>query len=708
MNLFNRFKTFAQQWSDSLMTAKTVAYAFPTSVIPAEITDPYFAWSLLGGATDYEMQQQFLVVYECVRGPVAAGSTEETEELISPLIAEFETKAAGLAISIHPIWWNDVFLYGTVTVNQQGLDLIRLMTASGAINRFEVSLMPKQMRSWRGFKQPKISAGNSSIPEATTAILYGVIDHGLPFAHPGLQCSSDAGSRILSAWYQEEECSPKQVTGYSGSAPNGFGFGNSLSSADLTTLHTSSRSEDWRKYASFGLPELRRDDSHGSHMLGDLLEAQRSSSLQWASFKNGNALNANPEYQLPVKPDTVFVQLPNAYIENLNRSAIGAYRLSAMRYILACAGGSNSSCKNVVIPISSEDYVGSHDGTSLFEKSVDAMIQFAKTKKKKDLMVFIASGNSLRMRTHEQMRVLKNATTSSSPVYQSTVRVFPSNELATYVEIWLDKAYDELDVEIAPRATIGGAISAVKVKLKKSEMSYYQDPTSTLKIVSVLNLHLQKQQMLLVRLPPSFSLDNSTPVLPSNNWDININSTKIGESIKAQAYIARSFHGLNGSLRSYQSRFLQKSKVKNNEPDDLLIDLPDYAKGSINGMANGQWVKVIGGYQLWFAGMTKYSDRRRAFYSSAGPARLGGRLVGTAVDALAPSDEGAVLRGIRHWNNRSAGTFRLAGSSVATPFAARAAARNGLRLPDTPAQADIDNPIDQDKIPFIDPLFNTP
>jgi hypothetical protein len=684
------------------MTSTIDIYSSPVEPISPEISDPYFAWSQQGGAADFEIQTQYLVVYECVRLLAPAEGVEDTEDLANPLINELAKVLPVIPISFHPIWWDRKFVYGTATVNQSGLDWIRLMTKTKLINRFEVSLIPKQMRSWRGFNQPRLSLGAAPTPDAKTEILYGVIDHGLPFAHPGLQCAGTAGSRILSAWYQEEQCSPRQTASFLGSSPIGFGFGNILSSADLTALYASSDHEDWRTYASRGLPELQRDYSHGSHMLGDLLEAQRSPSLQWAGFNQGKLVNGNPEYQLPVKPDTVFVQLPNAYAEHLNRSAIGAYRLSAMRYILACSGTAQSICKKIVIPISSEDYVGSHDGTSLFEKSVDALIHFAKTKKKKELMVFVASGNSLRMRTHEKMRALNITNPSTNSVCRSTVRIFPGNELATYVEIWIDKAYDELDIEVSPRIQTGLVKPRVRAKIKKSEMSCYIDSNNSSKVLSVLNLHLQNQQMLLVRLPPSFSLDNSMPVLSSNSWDINISSTKPGEEITAYAYIARSFEGLNGFLRSYQSRFLQKSKVQNNQPDDLLVELPDYAKGSINGMANGHAVKVIGGYQLWFASMTNKSDRRRALYSSAGPARSGGRLTGTAVDALAPSDQSPTLRGIRHWGNRSGGTFRLAGSSVATPFAARAVAKNNIPpLPAKPVMPDIDDAINLNTIPFI-------
>ncbi len=690
------------------MTSSTATYS-SIEAIPSELSDPYFSWSQQGGAQDFETQSHYLIVYECVRKPSSAVDEEDAVELESPLVEVFTKQAPALPISVHPIWWNRDFLYGTATVNQDGLVLVRRMVQLKIINRFEVSLMPKQVRSWRGFKQPELSVGKTLNPVANTDTLYGVIDHGLPFTHPGLQCINSAGSRILSAWYQEEECSPKLGPTSSGQSPRGWGFGHALPSADITALYNKSNSEDWRKYASLGLPELQRDYSHGAHMLGDLLEAQRSPSLQWAGFCQGRAVNGNPEYQLPDSADTVFVQLPNAYGEHLNRCAIGAYRLSAMRYILACAGDAKTNCKKVVIPISSEDYVGSHDGTSLFEKSVDALIHFAKTKKNKELMVLIASGNSSRKRAHEKMPLLSIGNASTNSIYQSSVRIFPGNELPTYVEIWLDKTYNELDVEISPIVQTSVAKLIVKAKIKKSEMACYQDAINSEKIVSVLSFHLQNQQLLLVRLPPSFSIDNSALVLPSNSWNIKISSTKLGDEINAHAYIARSFQGLNGSLRSYQSRFLQKAKVQGNQPDDLLIDLPEYAKGSINGMANGQDVKVIGGYQLWFAGMTNKSDRRRAFYSSAGPARLGGRLTGTAVDALAPSDESPTLQGIRHWSNRSAGTFRLAGSSVATPFAARAISKNSVPpLPGRPVVPDLDNSIDQDKIPFINPLVNTP
>jgi hypothetical protein len=662
----------------------------------ADSHDPYWIWSNNGGAIDFEAQDQYLVAYECDLGQ----STQDSSGPVSPLNENQELK--GYPISVHPIWWSGQYLYGTATVNTAGIAVLERMVKAGFILRFEVGLMPKQMRSWRGFKQPAISKGVEPIPIADREILYGVIDHGLPFLHPGLKCQNGS-SRLLSAWYQEEDTSPKNSTVFAGFAdkvPQGFGFGRTVSTKNISSLIGASSTEDWRTYAAMELPELRRDYSHGAHMLGNLLEAQASPSLQWASFTRSQTVNANPSLQLPKTPDTVFVQLPHAYVESLNRCAIGAYRLSAMRYILESAGGQNSTCKKVVIPISSEDYVGSHDGTSLFEMAVDALVKFADSQREKELQIYFAAGNSLRARVHDLDLNKKPNSNQKSGIHK--LRIAPQNELATFIEIWFQGSDTEIKLDIQAFAPVLDA--KISSLLKIGQMAFYADANGH-KLLAALRLKTQNQQMLLIRIAPSFSLDNATPILPSANWKIEIKDTKTGQAIATDAYIARSFAGVGGALRSYQSRFLQDHKTEGNKPDDLLNDLPRYGHGSINGMANGENIKVVGGYQLW----SSHAGTQRARYSSAGPGRTGSRITGTAVDALAPSDESPYLRGIRHWGNRSGNSFRLSGTSVATPFVARAIARSHIpQLPERPQNSGIDNPIANDKIPLIiDPLIQS-
>jgi hypothetical protein len=640
------------------------------SSIPKGISDLYSAWAQVGGSIDFEAAQfnelaTFIVLFE-IKIPTDKASNAKD------LLAKLKKRFAKIPVKFHPAWWNKQAVYGTATVAALGLAHLNKLALAGFISRFEISLIPRQTRASHRHTLPKLSNGKNQLARCESPVLFGLIDHGCPFAHPGLKTKAGT-SRLLNVWYQEEN-----TNRFATQSPLEWGFGASVTFKQIDVKLNLKRFkgvEDAFIYAHLGLPELQRNASHGAHMLGDLLDATSSPSLLWYGFKDSAPPHKPREWpDSSDSPDVVFVQLPDVYLQSMTRCAIAPYRLSALRYILASAGKKTTT---VVVPISSEDFVGSHDGTTLFEVALDAMVDFAKIEKKKDLYVQISASNSLRLRTH--------ASSGEKPVKAAKfqARVYPANELPTFIEIWL-RAKDN--------GTSDVAVGVLDVSIKQITNSIQLSTTLAINsgqsvvnavgkmVVGVVSMELQGQQVVLVRLPPSFTYDDRVATLPSDDWEISITSKS--KSFEACAYIARSFQGLGGSLRSYQSQFIEPRRPNASADtlkaaDELLEEYPDYGAGSINGMANGQKVFVIGGYRLW--------DQRRAPYSGAAPARPNGRLDKSKsdypVDFAAPSDESPSLRGIRSWSNRSGGSARLDGASVATPFAARSIAKGLTPMP---------------------------
>jgi hypothetical protein len=647
------------------------------------VTDLYQAWANAGGSIDFQPDTnapgtKFLVLYELsvpsnleseFDKAVAAKKDDAASELATRSISKIFNQIPE-QLQLQPIWWQGHTVYGTATVTANGLLLFQKLVIRKLIQRFEISLMPRQSRPKYQYAPPALSKGSANIEKSTGGVLYGVIDHGCPFAHPGLK-TSGGKSRLLNIWYQDA-----RTNELASGSPGSWGFGSLATHTNIDAVLAKPENqgiEDWRLYSQLGLKELKPNASHGAHILGDLLNAKSNTSLLWDGVKD-RAPIAEAE-DIPETPDVVFVQLPDVYVQNLTRCAIAPYRLSALRFILESAGDDTNT---IVVPISSEDFVGSHDGTTLFETALDAMVHFATNAHSKTLHVLIAASNSLRLRTHA------NPAAKASKAASFPFRVYPANELPTFIEIWMRTEDEKLSATIDNlNISIIQSTTKISLDLPLGHGHAIKDTTGKTQI-GLVSMGLQGQQVLLVRLPPSFTYDDRVATLPSGDWKISITSKT--KAFKAHAYIARSYHGLGGSLRSYQSQFIEPRRPNTNADtlgaaDDLFEKFPDYGAGSINGMANGQKVTVIGGYRLW--------DGWRAAYSGAAPARTGGKLAEAtsdyAVDFAAPSDESPSLRGIRSWSNRSGGSFRLDGTSVATPFAARSVAKGNITLPNTVA-----------------------
>jgi hypothetical protein len=668
-----------------------------TNAIPKGTSDPYLAWAQVGDTTDFESCQfdadaKLLVMYELELSKdllVQLNNSADLDaaQIIATRPITIEFLAIGQTIKLHPIWWRDSIVYGTAALDSKGLVLFQTMAANSVITRFEVSYVPRMARASQPLVLPEINSKVTKPAMCDEEILYGLIDHGCPFAHSRLK-TQEQRSRLLNVWYQDQKQNKLTET-----SPTLWQFGYTVTSQEINAfLSLRTGMEDWQIYAQAQMPELLVDSSHGAHMLGDLLDATNSPSLLWDGIKDKvpQAQSVKP----PKNPDVVFVQLPDIYLSSTTRNTLVAYRLSALRYLLSCAG---TNTKKIIAPISSEIFVGSHDGTTLFEMALDAMIEFSSAHLQKELHVLISASNALRLRTH---------THSGAVAVQQCkfpLRVYPANELPTFAEVWIqqkdgeDGAVGVLDVTIQSRSNPNDPplLEAKGLALHQGQAAQDNDGKV---IAGVLSMDLQRQQVLLVRLPPSFSYDDRVATLPSGDWEISISSTST--KFEAHAYIARSTHGMGGQLRSYQSQWIEPRRPIQladtlQAPDDLLDEFPDYGAGSINGMANGQKVIVIGGYRLW--------DKRRSSYSGAAPARPKGRLAHSnyAVDYAAPSDESPSLSGIRSWSNRSGGSARLNGASVATPLAARSVA-NGNTTPNPPTPSPSPSPTSK-KDPQIPP-----
>ena len=609
--------------------------------------DPYFYWAEASGFIDYVPRNR--EVPKCFLTAFQASGDNSFKAFLACVNPD----------SVLSNWVNDKgSVFGVALLSTSTLEKLSALpeVAQGDV-RFETSLLLRDPRPRRDPSQPDMSAQLPAVSEkSTSTVLLGLVDYGCPFAHTGLRNKDDT-TRILSLWDQNNR-------EHAGST-----LGKAFSRSDLSKFMTDTKTpggsvDEAACYQKYGFDSLASRNSHGAHMLGLLAGAAASPSL--LDGQDLTTLLSKPWKDTATTSDIVFVQLPSEYLQSMPRTGLAPYQLLAMKYILDSAGDHTSW---IVIPVSSETFEGPHDGSSLMESAIDALVEYADSAKGKTLDIVFASGNAADLAISQKLPEAK-ANDRSPSIYETcfTVRVLPNNELPTFVEIWFPSKTADMEISITPpdqpaSAPVAGG-SWVWPDVDAPECTI---------------LHPQAVQacgrgkLICIRIAPTFSVKNEGALASFGDWRITLSARSTISD--GWAYIARSFHGVGGMRRSYQSYFPEHQLRKDWE----LLNGDPAAKtglGSVNGIACGSKVTVVSGYVLHPRKQT--GDGIRAEYAGRGPTR-GGRLQKSSlVDGAAPIEQSLCLRGIKSWGNSSGASIRMNGTSVAAPLAARELAQFGV------------------------------
>lgn len=567
---------------------------------------------------------QYLVLIELL--PLAANQTREAQ-------------VAALTALIGPpplaLWGADSAF--CVCVISRAL-LLLLATLPPPLADFEVSLMPHVPRS-RVPHAPVLPAlaFRPPAPAATTSTLVGFVDHGCPFAHPGLR-HQNGSTRVLWLWDlgRADAAHPNQL-------------GRFFARADLLPPQ-GPMVDEAAIYRRQGFHELLARASHGAHVMGLVVDPTPSASLV-RPVPHAGVVPATPWQDMATRADIAFVQLPATYLHGSSRSALGPYRLLAIFHILSSAVAAGEGVKHVVVPIASDHQDGPHDGSSMFERALDALIQFAGLAGK-SLQVPLASGNAARRSSrgalgscHRRMGALP-----AGQNVQLRVRVLPGSERPTFVELWLPGG--SYDVGLTLQAP-GYAAET----LAPNDNWVWE--VEGVKLCAVVHPRA-RPGCILLRIGPT--LVSRGPAAPSGDWVVTLRSTA-GCAQDVWAFVARSEHGIGGVRRAYQAYL---------PVDDPRADAEDVVKGSVSGLACGSQVKVIASHRV--------RDGHRAWYAGRLPAR-GGTLAGCEGMLTAPTEESTLLRGLLGWGNLGGQRVRLSGTSAAAALAARELAEHAVLDP---------------------------
>jgi hypothetical protein len=514
-------------------------------------------------------------------------------------------------------------------------------------------------------------ANQQSQPVSTLAAssdVWIVVDDGCPWARSDLRLPNGC-SRLLSLWYQQ---APGTPIDNSQALPHSWA-GRYWDNARLNEWLMRTGHDPAAAYAAWGDEQLLHRTSHGAQILGLLLGRagdMRPPAAPLGFDPSGVALGGEGPSG-PRGPDLVFVQLPRSVRSTVSRAALTPWVLEGIAHGLEHAG----PARRAVATLSLESYDGPHDGTSLFEAGIQALIDHARERLQLDLRVVLAAGNA------HQRRVTAHADLEPARATDFCWELVPGSERAAWLELWCpaDAPCPELQIA-APGRALSPALNAGQL---------WAWPSAEQAVCAVLWPAAPRAggRLIWVRLAPTQTFQGDEPAAPCGVWRLVLTASV---PMRVHGYLARVWPGPGGHGGGRQGRLWVEGESAGG-PHDLQRPAIEASSGSVNGLAcGGPDITVVGGtYRdgsdaagLPMDPTLNSSAEQPVAYSGQGPARGGWRAEAPAIDTLAPSEESRCLPGLRSSGHLDGSSPRMGGTSVAVPLHARTL--QGGQQPETP------------------------
>ncbi|MBX3626460.1 MAG: hypothetical protein KF892_15685 [Rhizobacter sp.] len=496
-------------------------------------------------------------------------------------------------------------------------------------------------------------------------LLLGVIDYGCPFAHRSFRKplpNGSWGTRVVGLWDQDLGSTLCDDQQQAAPVPAELGYGRELSRAQLDEVmkkHSVGRVIDEDAcYDDCGNTNMRRRMSHGAHVMDIMAGPVPVESRLFR--QEGGALDNLPDGSAASTADIAFVQLPERCLQDTSGGWLGGQLLDGLRYILACAG---PATRRVVVNISYGSYVGPHDGSSVFEQALDALVAETQEQKNITLTIVIPGGNSRLARCHAAERV------PAAKTRELCWRVLPDTQTPGFLQLWFDRANDVVVNVTAPDGKTQRFVQGDAATWASSA----KEPLAMV-IFSTRRGVEKKGGMVLLAVGRTASVDPRYPVAPAGVWTIDIENIAVtGNPVKVHAYVSRNDTDV-GMLRRGRQSFLvdpdydpkRYLRAAVQDPSGRLVGV--LRSGTLNGIATGEKVFVVGGW--------RYRDDKDGRTASEGPTRTNKRKPLTVgMDWVGVSEESAARPGVLAAANRSGTVVRLRGTSFAAPQVARKLAR---------------------------------
>lgn len=545
-----------------------------------------------------------------------------------------------------------------------------------------------------------------------------VIDDGLPFAHRNFRDKTGARSRVEFCWLQSVAFDPKQRSVL---------FGREYTREEIEKLIARHGDDEDTLYRKAGATEdteglgslIDRHATHGAHVM-DLAAGYAAERGRRAP--DGKTHDEEPREEIRI----IAVQLPNTIAWDTSGFGKDMYMLSAFHYIFdradILAQGYGVKNLRLVINFSYGFSGGRHDGETELEAAIDELVCKRRTRMAQDAAnllgpsptaLVLPAGNTFLDRLH---RVIYD-----EDFHQGAAsfhwRIQPNDRTPSYIELWFWHGFNPSGYRIELWDPWGEFQSSIDIQINGAvkEPKPGDDP---IKFGTILNgaqqqigqisvdLHRSDavppgqgktgRYRVLIAMAPSEPEDSALPRADAGKWTVVIRSgtDKSIEDRPIHCWIQRSADPeslRSGSRQSYFEDCAYEDTAFTPEGDLSERDDETFVQrfGSLNGLATGRTVLVVGGYRLGAGLGSSIACARPARYSSAGvlpeqdaaevpdaPPCPAERPDAAAwpdkrVNASSMSDRSRALPGTIAAGVRSGSLSLVQGTSTAAPFVAR-------------------------------------
>ena len=567
-----------------------------------------------------------------------------------------------------------VFDTSSLNAKQLRAEIDRLR--KGKLLRLELQLPIIPQRPRPASAPPKMQPGPRQVNRRCGGkVLIGVIDSGCPFANAKLRRDQGLGTHIWRIWDQDARDPAFGATG--GTLPTGFNYGLEIARPQLEALMmrhkldaTGQHVDEAACYAAAMHWPMQTSFSHGAAVLSLLagpVPLQNRVSPEPRTPPSWAAAN-----DLASQADIVFVQLPRDAVQDSSSASLVRHVLDGLRYILSCA---SPATQRIVVNISDGSSRGTHDGESIIERAMRALVADHADK----LRIVIPAGNSYDEERHAQFD-LRNA----APM-RVVLRVPPATETPSVITLRIPAQAGEVQVRLLPPDQAGIADNegwVTRGNARGWHAPAQAKPSAGL-VMAMPCKGIPAATGLIVIAPTQ--VDGPAKVAaPAGDWRIEVRSANATRArpVTVHAWVSRNQRNPGALPRSHQARFIDIDGLY--DPDRHMREADDDVQtpgsvirrdGTMNSLATGApatGVVVAAGALL--------REREPSRYSSSGPASGSGLGVNQRMgpDLALPTDESRGLKGIRAGGNLSGANQRVTGTSFAAPQVARLLVSLGL------------------------------
>ncbi len=499
-------------------------------------------------------------------------------------------------------------------------------------------------------------ASQSAVQPSMGKKVIAVVDFGCPFAHRQFLSAGPDGkrtTRVRYLWDQDagntarvSPPSPAATYDWWYPVPK-FSYGRETTSPVLSSLFASISAgglplDEDAVYAQAKYRTMEERATHGAHVLD--LAAGRINPV------SGNTDAAS-------EADIIFVQLPRNTVADTSGGSMTMYVLDALRYIFDKL---DDNVEQLVINLSYGSTAGPHDGSTMLERGIDAILRQERAKRPaQKLDLVISAGNHFLKQLHGAVD-MGLGTESRTLHWQLMADDYNDN----YLEIWYPKvAAGKLTINL--KSPNGNVVLTSPLNSIATKVNADKDVQAA--IIHSGDTPNGAGVLALVALAPTHA--HSGEGVEHGIWTVEITANGLAEKVTVHAWVERN-DPMPWQGGQPQSHLLSNTLDRQLNSDDLVTDIVK-RRTTGNSLGNGELPLIVGGYAPLAGEYPSPGGSRVELspYTAAGPALNPARA--NWPDWIAPSDESVALPGILAAGTRSGVLVRMDGTSVAAPQFAR-------------------------------------